>query len=577
MNANCCTERKQMPQKIVIIGAVALGPKAACRFKRLEPESNVVMLDKGDLISYGGCGIPYYVSGDVSDVTQLQTTSFHMVRDVEFFRKVKGVTALTRTEAVAIDRRKKQVMARSGGQEVLLPYDKLVLGTGSCPRRIPVPGADLDNVFTIAGLHEAVAIRERVTAGQVERAVVIGAGFIGLELTEALSDMWGIETTLIEVFDQVMPNMVGKEMAGKAREHLEEKGVQVLLGEKVLRLEGEAGVRRVVTDKRELSADLVIMAVGVQPCISLAENAGLEIAANGAIAVNRHMQTSDPEIFAGGDCVAVPNLITGRPGYFPLGSMANRQGRVIGSNLHELTETFDGAVGSFVVKVFDISLAGAGLSLSSAKAAGFDAVSVQMAQLDRAHFYPTRELMYLELVVERNTRRVLGIQGLGGSGDAMVGRINSVAPLLAHKPTVSDISNLELAYSPPFTSAMDIVNALGNVADNVLSGRYHPISEDEFRVLWDQRENGDVYFLDCRALADSKPLAERNPGVWNAIPQDELRERIDEVPEDRRVVLVCNTGVRAYEAQLNLRELGRGDTLSVQGGMASLKKSGFNI
>lgn len=374
-----------------------------------------------------------------------------------------------------------------------------------------------------------------------------------------------------------MPNMMGKSMAAKAREHLEEKGVRVFLGEKVMRLEGEERVERVITDKRELDVDLVIMAVGVQPCTDLAEKAGLALSANGGIVVNRYMQTSDPDIFAGGDCVAITNLVTGKPGYYPLGSMANRQGRVIGSNLHALTDTFDGAVGSFVVKVFDISLAGAGLSLQAAQSAGFDAVSVQIAQLDRAHFYPTRELMYLELVVERKTRRVLGIQGLGGAGDAMVGRINSVAGLLAQKPTVMDISNLELAYSPPFTSAMDIVNALGNVADNVLSGRYRPIDEDEFKLLWARRKDGGMYFLDCRALADSKPFADRNPGMWHAIPQDELRERINEVPNDKRIVLVCNTGVRSYEAQLNLRELGRDDTLSVEGGMAALKKGGFKI
>lgn len=194
-----------MPQNVVIIGAVALGPKAACRFKRLEPESEVIMLDKGNLISYGGCGIPYYVSGDVSDVTQLQTTSFHMVRDAEFFRKVKDVRVMTETEATAIDRKKKEVTALSKGKKITLPYDKLVIGTGSCPRRIPVPGAELSNVFTIASLREAMAIRERVTAGQVERAVVIGAGFIGLEMAEALADMWGVETALIEVSTKLCP------------------------------------------------------------------------------------------------------------------------------------------------------------------------------------------------------------------------------------------------------------------------------------------------------------------------------------------------------------------------------------
>jgi rhodanese-related sulfurtransferase len=343
-------------------------------------------------------------------------------------------------------------------------------------------------------------------------------------------------------------------------------------------MEGKDGaVCRVVTDRQTLEADLVILAVGVVPNTALAREAGLEVGPAG-IVVNDRMQTSDADIYAGGDCAQVVNLVSGRPAFFPLGSMANRQGRVIGTNLAGGDARFAGAVGSFVVKVFDHSLAGAGLTVQNARRWGLDAVSIQIAQLDRAHFYPTKEMMYLELVVERTTRRVLGIQGFGSSGDAMVGRINAVAGILGQGVTVDAVSNLELAYSPPFSSAMDILNALGNAADNLLAGRYQGLSPQEFEAVWNGRHNGgNCLILDCRAREDGRAFAEKYPDFWLNIPQDELRGRIDELPTDKDLILVCNTGVRSYEAQLNLRQLGRQNHRTLEGGVVSLKKSGVEV
>ncbi len=567
-----------MARNIIVVGGVALGPKAACRFKRLEPDANVTIIDLAKHISYGGCGIPFYIAGDVSDVTELKTTSFHMVRDEKFFKDVKDIHVLTRTRVLKIDREKKTVLIKKeDGQEEVLPYDKLVLGTGSVPRPLPIPGKSLKNVYAVSNLKDAIAIKEQVTKGQVEKAVIVGGGFIGLEMAEALSDMWEIETSIVELFDQIMPGFLSKGMAQMALHHLEERGITCYLEEKIEAIEGEEFVKQVRTDKRTIPADLVIMAVGVVPASDLAKEAGLDVAPSGAIVVNEKLQTSDPDIYAGGDCVQIKNLISGKPAYFPLGSMANHQGRVIGTNLAGGEARFEGAVGSFVVKIFDISVAGAGLSIETAKREGFDAISVQVTQLDRAHFYPEKELMYLELVVEKDTRRVLGIQGLGSKGDAMVGRINAVAGTLKYKPSLEDIGKLELAYSPPFSAAMDIVNALGNVAENVVDGRFKPIDAQTFAKYWEDRENSELFFLDCRAVKDAKPFTDKYPGIWKNIPQDELKKRIDEVPPDKKIILVCNTGVRSYEAQLNLRELGLDKNISVQGGMATLKKSGIDI
>lgn len=334
----------------------------------------------------------------------------------------------------------------------------------------------------------------------------------------------------------------------------------------------------VVTNKRRIEADLVIMSVGAIPNVDLARDAGLQIGKTGAIVVDEYLRTTDPVIYAGGDCAEIRNLVSGQPAYFPLGSMANRQGRVIGTNLAGGKAVFKGAVGSFVVKTFEAALAGAGLSLSSALKAGFDAVSVQVAQLDRAHFYPGKAMMHLELVVEKETRRVLGIQGFGDQGDAVVGRIDTVAAILEDRPTIDRISNMEVAYSPPFSSAMDILNALGNTAENMLDGRYRPINAEEFAEKWSCNGDGDeCLILDCRARQDGEAFAQKYPDRWINIPQDELRQRVGEIPPGKKLILLCNTGVRSYEAQLNLKEMGRDDPLSVQGGIVTLNKCGLDL
>ena len=568
-----------MPQNILIIGAVALGPKAACRFKRIKPDSKVIMVDQSNLISYGGCGIPYFISGDVSDPKQLQETSFHMLRDETFFRQAKDIEVVINTRAVSIDRKKKTVLVQNvlNGKEQALPYDKLVLATGSRPRDLSIPGSNLEGIFTVSDLNKAIAIKKEISEGKVGKAVIIGAGAIGLEMAEALTDLWGIETTVIEITDQLLPGVISANLAQMVQHHLKENAVSLYLKEKVERFEGDKRIEKVVTNKRILEADLVIIAAGVTPNSDLAKDAGLEVSVNGAVKVNKRLQTSDQDIYAGGDCVEVTNLITGKPGYYPLGSQANRQGRVIGTNLAGGNDEFEGAVGSFVVKLFEISVASTGLNLKTARKEGFDPLSAFVVQFDRAHFYPEKDLMYLELVVEKSTGQILGIQGLGNKGDGMVARINAVASILKYKPTTSDISNLELPYSPPFSAAMDILNALGNTAENILAGKNRVIDPDQFSDWWQKREDGRALFLDCRGWGNAEPFVKKYPDHWKSIPQDELRDRLKEVPKDKKIVLICNTGVRSYEAQVTLDRVGVRQTYNLQGGVVALKKWGLDF
>lgn len=566
-----------MSLKVVVIGGVALGPKAACRIKRVAPDAEVTMVDASKLISYGGCGIPYYVSGDVSDHQQLQETSFHMIRDEQFFQSCKDFKVMTETRALSIDRKAKTVLVQSGdGSQTILPYDKLVLGTGSTPRKLPIPGRELDNVFTVATLDEAIRIKEQI-AGGIGSAVIVGGGFIGLEMAEAFADMWGIETTVVEVADQIMPGFMSKTMATIAEKHLAENGVTVHTSEMVQSIEGENGkVVRVITNKRAIDAELVILAVGVIPSDTLAREAGLLCSERGGIIVSKTMQTSDPDIYAGGDCVLIENMVTGKLGYYPLGSLANRQGRIIGTNVAGGRETFDGAIGTYIIKLFEYGFGGTGLSLPVALREGFDAFSTHVIMSDHSHFFPKHDMVSLEIVVERPSGRVLGLQGACHNGDSLKDRVDALAAILKYRPTLRDISNMELAYAPPFGSAMDVLNAAANAAENILVGRCAPIQPEEFTRLWENRAQENLLCIDTREWGNAEPYATKHPEYWKNIPQGQIKDRLDEIPRDKKIVLLCNTGGRSYESQIILRHAGFLEPVNLQGGMGFIKQTGFD-
>lgn len=568
-----------MSEHVVVIGAVALGPKAACRYKRIRQDARVTLIDRDEIFSYGGCGIPYFVSGDVSEANQLRTTAFHMVRDEPFFQDIKGVEVLSSTEATKIDRENKQVHITNlkTGEDSVLDYDQLVIGTGATPRKLGLPGEELDNVFYVGNMHDAEKIKKGITKGEYGKAVVVGAGFIGLEMAEAFSDMWGIETTVVEIFDQILPRMCSPVLAKMGQNHMEEQGVAFKLGQTVSRIEGDKVVKKVITSDGEIEADIVIISAGVIPNDGLARDCGLECSERGGIIVDETMRTSDPLIFSGGDCAIIKNAVDGSPLFLPMGSMANRQGRVIGGNLAGRKETFPAASGSWCVKIFERAMSGTGMSLGAAQQAGFDAISVTLIMADRAHFYPEKDMMTLEMVADKTTRRVLGIQGISAGGDALVGRINSVAGIMKFEPKIEDISNLELAYSPPFASAMDVLNALANMADNAVHGMNHGHGPDTFAEYWTNRESGEYCFLDVREHADAEPFLEKYPEHWHNIPQGEIPKRYEELPKDKKLVLVCNTGGRSYEAQIMLDALGFEEVHNTQGGMAVIKAYGVDI
>jgi len=567
-----------MGKRVVVVGAVAAGPKAAVRVKRLDQEAEVTLIDQDSLISYGGCGIPYYVAGDVPDEKDLRSTSFHMLRDEYFFEKAKGVRPLTSTRVTSIDRINKTVMTEhvQSGEIQEIGYDTLMLATGSEPIIPPLPGIDLDGVFTVSNLHKAIEIKQRIARGKVGKAVVIGGGAIGIEMAEAFKDLWGVDAAIVEFKEHLLPSLVDWEMADILAKHLRENGVDVFLGEPALEIIGDETGKAcaVKTDRQQIDCDMVIMAVGVRPRTTLAREAGLHVSTSGAIVVNERMQTSDADIYAAGDCVEITNLVSGRSFFAPLGSLANKQGRVAGDNICGVPSTFKGGVGSFIMKGFEMSIGSAGLTLRAAKEAGYDADISLTSPIDRAHFYPTQAVACFLMVFDRRTRRVLGLQGVGPMGDGILARINGAAPLLCEGAFIEDFNNIEMAYSPPFSAAIDSINAAAYVAENLCDGRMRKIDMKEFFAYMENpEEQPDWVLLDVRHPSQAAPFIEKfGAGRWLSLPYDEVRERYEELPRDRTMVIVCNAGSRSYEIQRLLDHKGYTNNTVLAGGINVVKR-----
>ncbi len=559
-----------MGEKIVIIGAVAAGPKAACHAKRLMPDAEFTIVDMDNLISYGGCGIPYYVSGDVPDEEELRKTSFHMTRDENFFQDAKGVNVRTLTKALSIDRKEKCVHVEhvKTGEKDSIPYDKLVISTGTKPFVLPIPGADIDGVYSISDLHKAIDIKDQIAKGKIGKAVVIGGGAIGIEMAEAFADLWGVETSILEFMPQLLPRIIDPWFSTMIIKHMQSMGVDIFTGEGATEIVADENGRacKVVTPNRTLETDIVIMATGVRPRTDLASAAGLLVSPFGII-VNDRLQTSDPNIYAAGDCIEVTHLVSGQKFTAPLGSLANREGRIVGDNLAGIPTRYPGAMGSFVMKAFDRCIGATGLSLESAIAAGFDAEAAISAPGDRAHFFPTEAKIPLQMVFDKRTRRVLGVQGFGPMSDAILTRIDAAAALIGKQGTIDDFSILEMAYAPPFATALDALNAVANVADNMQSGRQRNVSIPDF-MAWmeDHASHPDWVTLDIRHPNEVAPFQKKFGAIWTSLAYNEIREKYAELATDKTLIIICDAGTRSYEIQIFLDSVGISNTLVLGGG-----------
>lgn len=552
--------------KVIIVGGVAAGPKTAARIIRMRPDAEVTIIEKGVLLSYAGCGLPYYVSGEVKEQKDLMCTPAGVVRDPVFFQNVKNVRVLNATEALEIDRAQQRlrVKALATGEETWLPYDYLVLATGASPVIPPLPGIDKKNIYTLHGVHDAEGIKRELSESKAKDVVIIGGGLIGVEATEALV-AHGCRVTVVEMLPQIL-GMLDWEMAQLVERHMEAKGVKVMTETKALEFLSEAGsedrVTQVRTSKGLISADLVILAIGVRPNVALAKAAGLTIGEKtGAIQVNDRLKTSDPNIYAAGDCVECIDRLTGRPCFVPLGSTANKQGRVAAINICGGNDTFPGILGSTVCKVFDFGVARTGLTESVARALGYDIIVACVPGPDKAHYMPQSKPLLMKLVADAKSGRLLGVQATGPGDGAK--RIDVAATAISAGMTIDDVAHLDLSYAPPYSPAMDCLITAANVARNKRDGLMEGIPAEEVQRKLDGGE--DFVFLDVRSPQEH--AAVRLPKT-TLIPLGALRKRLDEIPRDKEIVSFCQISLRGYEAALILKAAGFTNVKVLDGGVA---------
>lgn len=438
-----------MSEKLIVIGGTAAGLSAASKAKRVCPDMEIEVFERSGYISYGACGLPYFIGGLVEEPEDLVSLT------VEQMNQKRGIPTHIHHEVTKINRETKTVNVRDidTGEESVHSYDKLVIATGARPIRPQMPGVDADGIYYLRTVEDGIRLKHVVWSEKKKRAVIVGGGFIGLEVAEELV-LSGLEVHVFEMMPKLLPFLTDG-FSEIVLETLQTNGVKVHLGNGITEILTEDRIVRGVraSDGSEISSDIVLMSMGVVPNSELAKEAGLDIGIKGTIVVSEEMQTSDPSIWACGDCVQTKNRITGKPTYVPLGTTANKQGRIAGDNVAGGHEIFKGVLGSMVTKVFDLYISVTGLSLQQAKEEGFDAVSSVITKGDRASYYPGSRENHICLILDKKTGRLLGAQGIGS--ESIAGRINVFATAITAGMTVSEINELDLVYAPPVAPVYD--------------------------------------------------------------------------------------------------------------------------
>ena len=552
-----------MAKKVVIIGGVATGMKTAARLRRLDAEADIIVLERGQSLSYGACGFPYYISGDVKSFNSFDHTPQGILRDSKFFASVKGVDARIGCNVTKIDRAAKTVTYETQEGEQVLPYDKLVLGTGATPVKLLIPGADAKGIHSFWFPWDVHMVAGEIEARKVTDVVIIGAGFIGMELAENFAKR-GLKTSVIEMQDRVLPQLLDKEIADLLLPTIKNNKINLCLNEKTIAFEVTDGVvSGVKTDKQVIPAQMVIVAVGVRPNVELAKGCGLDIGPTGCIAVNEYMQTSDPDIYAGGDCAENTHIISGAKVFTPMGSTANKHGRIIAGHIAGQEVKYPGVLGTGICQIFDMEAGSTGLNERTAKLAGIEYKTVVTPGIDRLGYMPGAGRIVVKMLAEVGTNRIIGVQAIGKNVSK---RIDTMVTAMSFGATLEQVSNLDIAYAPPFNGPIDNLGTSANVLGNKMAGRFNGINPKDFEAM---RPNGGYLFVDVRTA----PEVARNriAGIPNFIniPLGELRSRLDELGDkDQFIITSCQIDLRGYEAETILRQAGFTNAHSLEGGMS---------
>ena len=543
--------------KYVIVGGVAGGATAAARIRRNTEDAEIILFEKGEYISYANCGLPYYIGGVIAEREKL------FVQTPQAFGKRFNIDVRTQSEVVAVHPAEKTVDIRtSDGKTYTEHYDKLLLSPGASPVRPPLPGIDNEGIFTLRNVNDTDAIKGYLQQHKVKRAVIIGAGFIGLEMAENLQEA-GAEVAVVEMANQVMAP-IDFSMASLVHEHLLQKGVHLYLEKAVASFERTVnGLEVIFKSGERLPADMVLLSIGVRPNTSLVTEAGLEIGEMRGIKVNDYLQTSDEYIYAVGDAIEFRHPLTDRPWLNYLAGPANRQARIVADNMVFGNKvTYEGAVGTSIAKIFDMTVAASGLPAKRLKQAGIDYLSATIHSGSHAGYYPDALQMSIKITFSPTDGKLLGAQIVGYNG--VDKRIDEFSQVIKHNGTVYDLMALEQAYAPPFSSAKDPVAVAGYVAGNILNGKMHPLYWRELQVA----DLSKITLVDVRT-PDEFALGSLKGAV--NIPLDDMRERMQEIPQDKPIYLYCGVGLRGYLASNILLMNGYKEVKNLIGGLKLYK------
>ena len=520
--------------KVIIIGGVAGGASAAARLRRLNEKAEIIIFERGEYISYANCGLPYYIGGEITDKKALT------LQTPESFKSRFNIDVRTLCNVKSINREAKTVTVEDlkNGGTFEESYDKLILSPGAEPVRPPLEGIDDERIFTLRNIPDTYKIREYIEEYEPTSAVVVGGGYIGVEMAENLRRA-GLAVSVIEMTDHLIAPL-DYDMACDVHRYAAAKGIDVLLKTRVEGFEDTGSCLVVNTDKGPLVADMVIMSVGVRPDSHLAKDAGLSVTAKGAIITDEHMRTSDENIYAVGDACVIKNFVTGEEGYIPLAGPANKQGRIAADNICGIESGYKGTQGSAVLKLFDMSVATTGLNETAAKNAGIDYEKLYVFSANHATYYPGATNMCIKLLYEKSTEKILGCQIVGFDG--VDKRCDVIATAMRGGLKVTDLEDLELCYAPPFSSAKDPVNMLGFMAGNIISGMVKQYHWHDVEYL---PRDGSVTLLDVRK--DEEVAKGRIEGTIH-IPVDELRDRMGELDSSKPIFVNCQSGLRSYIA-----------------------------
>lgn len=528
--------------KVIIVGGVAGGAGAATRLRRMDEQAEIIMFERGEYISYANCGLPYYIGDIIKQRERL------IVQTAAGMARRFNIDIRTSTEVTKIDIGKKEVetFALKSGRLGRESYDRLILSPGAAPLRPPIPGIDAANIFTLRSIPDTYAIRDYVDKNKPRRAVVVGGGFIGLEMAENLAQQ-GITVDVVEKMPQVMAPL-DLEMANLVHTHLKRHRIGLHLGDGVTSFDTHNSTVFVNLESgTKLEADLVLLAIGVRPEVKLAKEAGLELGPRGGIKVNQHLQTSHPDIYAVGDAIEVTDMVSGLPALIPLAGPANKQGRIAANHICGIPDTYKATQGTAIVKLLDMTVAATGNSEKQLQQRGVEYLKSYTHSASHAGYYPGATPMAIKLLFTPGDGRILGAQIVGYEG--VDKRIDVLAAAMRGRMTVFDLEELELAYAPPFSSAKDPVNMAGYVAANIING-HHPI------IHWDELAHldpGKVVLLDVRT--DIERRYRTLPDSAH-ISLDSLRERLSELPRDKEIIIFCEVGQRGYLAARILMQHG---------------------